>query len=101
MASIIKNETQIKALKDIEEGIETIKQLNSIIAADAKGAYFGAGGDKGKGSRIEVAPKEAKPFLAFCAKVKTRMVRDIYAKAEKHNISLDTEDKKTLGTTEK
>lgn len=97
MASIIKNDEQLKALKEIEDGLEAIKQINAIVSSDAKGAFFGAG-EKGKATRIEVDPKEAKPFIAFCVKTKTRMTKEILAKAEKYRISLDASEKALLST---
>lgn len=96
MASIIKNDAQIKALKEITEGVETVKVINTIMEGNAAGAYFGIG-EKAKAVRIEVNPKEAKAFVTYCGKVKARLAKEIYAKADKFAISLDADDLAAIG----
>ncbi len=96
MASIIKNEEQIKALRDIEENLEAIKQLNQVILSGGEGAFVGIAQEKGKPIKVDVDEKERKVFTTLCTKMRERVVRDTQAKAEKYHIHLDDADRKVL-----
>lgn len=96
MASIIKNEEQIKALQEVEENLETIKQLNQVIASGGQGAFIGITPAKGKPLKVEVNEKDRKSVVALCSKIRERATRETLAKAEKYHISLNDEEVKVL-----
>lgn len=90
MATIIKNDDQIKALNDIEQNLALVSQINQIVATEGEGTYLGFG--TGKANRLDIAEPERKILLNLCTKMKDRITKDIRAKANKYKISLDEND---------
>lgn len=99
MASIIKNEEQVKALHEINSSLETLETLSAIMTAEKPflGADIGTG--KARVVHVRVDEKERKQFVSICEKAKTRLAKEIIAKADKYKIQLDETELALLGET--
>lgn len=90
MASIIKDNQQVKALEEITTALETIRTMNTILQPCKDGTYqVQFAPVKGRASRVEVSKAEIEASIIRRRKA---LIRDVNTKAAKWRIDLDTAD---------
>lgn len=90
MASIIKDNQQVKALEEITAALETIRTMNTILQPCKDGTYqVQFAPVKGRASRVEVSKAEIE---AAVIRRRKALIREVNTKAAKWRIDLDTED---------
>lgn len=91
MPTIIANKPQMEALAFITEALDTVRQLNALLATEGE-VQITMHSAKGKRVQLAVAEPERKFIISLCQQNKKRLVRDIRQKAARFRISLDKED---------
>ena len=90
MASIIKDNQQVKALEEITAALETIRTMNTILQPCKDGTYqVQFAPVKGRASRVEVSKAEIEAAIIRRRKA---LIREVNTKAAKWRIDLDTAD---------
>ncbi len=93
MASIIKNDQQVKALNEINEALDTVKALNALLNPGVEGAYqLSFIPEKGKAIKVMLGKSEEKNVFAVSTKLREKLIKEIRAKAQKYRIILDQSD---------
>ena len=95
MPSIIQDEKQAQALKEIEAELSVIEQLN-IALSEGASYTVSAKNNAGKTAKVEMEEKEASKLNSILAGYKARLAKDIQAKAKANRILLSNNELEAL-----
>lgn len=101
MPSILKNDEQETALKEISESLATIKNLNKVLDPEWAGnasINFVSGRGRNSVTKINYEPgdKEIQKLIRLAEGLRDKLAKEIQFKAEKNRIALDKDDLETL-----
>lgn len=99
MASIIKDEKQIEALGEIEDGLNVIRQINMIMEAGDNGNFAITFTPK-EGKSVSINSDEQKKLKDILVLKKDKLIKEINTKSKKHRIALSDEDLLIMGEKE-
>ena len=95
MPSIIQDEKQAQALKEIEQKLMIVDSLNAALT-EGTGFTIMANPSDGKTVKIDFIGKESEKLVAILCGYKKRLSKEILSKAEQYRIALSDKEKAGL-----
>ena len=99
MPTIIQNEQQIQALDEINNALNQIKGINTILGGIPNDAELQIAlvPKSGRGTKVSCAKVEEVKVLSILSMMKHRLVKEIKAKSTKFRVDLSDEDLICMG----
>jgi len=92
MPAILQDSKQIKALNEIEEMLETIKKLNSIIYSQNIPLSISTIPNVGRGVKTVIGEQERTKIISVLLSNKKRLIKEITTTAARFRIKLTEEE---------
>lgn len=97
MPAIIKEDKQVKALNEVEEGLAKVRNLTDILSVSNQSYRIDCAGTERKHAKVEETDPEFTAALSdLLARYRKKLAADIRTTAKKHRIALDDSDEEIL-----
>lgn len=99
MASIIQDNKQLEALNNINTGIATVRDINTLLAG-ANDYSIGFANERGRSTKVTVSGKTRSKICAALVSHKAKIIKDVLSMAEKYHINISDEEMAILNASD-
>jgi hypothetical protein len=97
MAHIIRNDKQVQALHTINDALSEITAIDTLMNGTPGKVLLVYDPENGRDTKIELTGKERERVNGVLLNRRRKLVKSVYAEADKNKILLDDADKALLG----